>query len=185
MTYETIVLVAPTTEPITLDEAKAQLRLDSDFTLDDVEISEMIKAARARVEKYCNRFFTTQTIKIVFYGSIGRLIKLPYSDLSAVSALTYVDTDGNDTAIDGADYSFSSDLSALFPVSSFPSDGIAYTVTAVTSAPIEYEGVKGAIKMIVSDLYENRDEHVIGGTIQINSAVESMLYPYRKNIGIK
>jgi len=55
--YKTIVTVPASFEPVTLAEAKAQLRIEDGFTLDDDYIQGLISAARDRVEQYCNRFF--------------------------------------------------------------------------------------------------------------------------------
>jgi hypothetical protein len=56
MRYDVITVTPPTVEPITLDEAKAQLRLTSGFTADDPYITSLIPVARDRSEKYCNRY---------------------------------------------------------------------------------------------------------------------------------
>ena len=62
MTYQTIVVVPASTEPVDTLEAKAQLRIEYSFTLDDAYIESLISAARDRAEKFCNRFFTEQTV---------------------------------------------------------------------------------------------------------------------------
>lgn len=47
--------------PVTLSEAKAQLRLEAAFTTDDTYITSLISVAEAHVESYCNRRLITQT----------------------------------------------------------------------------------------------------------------------------
>lgn len=51
----------PTQEPVTLAQAKAQLRLEADFTLDDDYISTLIVAARELAEIKAKGVFLSQT----------------------------------------------------------------------------------------------------------------------------
>jgi peptide/nickel transport system permease protein len=65
---------APASEPITLTEAKAHLRVD--FDDDDTLITAMIAAARGYVEEHCNRALLTQTVTQVIAGQIGWTVLL-------------------------------------------------------------------------------------------------------------
>jgi len=188
MRFETIVTVAPTIEPVTLAEAKAQLRLGSLFTADDAYITALISVARDRAEQYCNRFFSSQTVKIVYLASmpdgagVNGSIELPYSGLTVVS-VGYTDSDGADQTIDSADYTYSPDTKRLSPVGSWPF-AIDFTVTATTSAPVEYSGPKQAILMMLTDMYELRVESVVGASVAENKAVNTILTQYRENMGV-
>jgi hypothetical protein len=44
--------------------------------------------------------------------------------------------------------------------------------------------IKAACLLLVGDLYENRGSKITGTIVTDNKAVESLLYPYRVNIGI-
>jgi len=179
--YKTIVTVPASFEPVTLAEAKAQLRIEDGFTLDDDYIQGLISAARDRVEQYCNRFFTAQTITMVWNEPMPLgVISIPYPDLTAVTAIQYVE-DGSLNTVDPADYYV--DLIAQKITGSFPTAD-NYRITATTSAPAEISGVKQAILMIVTDLYELRTETAVGVSLADNPAVKAMLYPYRENLGI-
>lgn len=185
--YKTQILVAATTEPVTLDEAKEQLRIDSAFTLDDSLLSAYISAARDRCENYCNRYFTTQQILTVFYSSFpnaGAAIELPYSDLTSVDQISYTDSDNQIVNIDGADYSEDLIKQVIYPTDSWPVDASSYRITMTTNAPVELSGVKQAILMMVADMYEHREENM-STQLYMNPAVQAMLYPYRNNLGIK
>jgi len=46
------------------------------------------------------------------------------------------------------------------------------------------EPVRQAIKMIVGDLYENRESATTGATVSVNPTTERLLYPYRLQIGV-
>ncbi len=56
------IVTPPTVEPVTVEEMKLFLRLDSDT--EDSVIAEMIGAARAMAEQYLRRALITQTLKL-------------------------------------------------------------------------------------------------------------------------
>ena len=182
---DTILRVAPTTEPISLDEAKEQLRLESGFVLDDTYISGLIAAARDRAEKFCNRFFTEQQVTLVESGPFPpRTIDLPYPDLQTVDAVKYVDTDQTEQTVTPGDYSFDSDTGQLTAVDGWPSGAETIKIDVTTGAPVEFKGVKIAMLLMISDTYETRSEHIVGTTVATNPAVMANIYPYRWNLGI-
>jgi uncharacterized phiE125 gp8 family phage protein len=183
--YETIVLTAPGTEPVSLAEAKDQLRLEDIFTLDDDYINALISVARDRAENYCNRFFTEQTVKLVHDGAfpLGDVV-LPYPDLQSVDEVSYTDEDGSNNIIDTADYSFDSDTRKLRPSVSWPTGAVDCKISVTTGAPVEFNGVKQAILMIVTDMYELRTETVVAASLAENMAVNTLLTQYRWNMGI-
>lgn len=185
MLYKTIVRVAATTEPVTLSEAKAQLRVDDDFTLDDDLINALIMGARDRVENYCNRFFTTQQVTVIYEGALPLGdIRLPYPDLASVESVQYTDSDNALQTVDPGDYAVNLDEQYISPVTSWEGGAKSYRVNMTTGAPVSLDPVKQAILMIVADLYETRTESVLGVTVANNPAVVALLYPYRVNLGI-
>jgi uncharacterized phiE125 gp8 family phage protein len=50
-------------EPVSLAEAKKQLRIDADITHEDAHITALITAIRLEFERQCNRCFTQQDFK--------------------------------------------------------------------------------------------------------------------------
>ena len=183
MSIETIVRVAATVEPVTLAEAKAQLRIEDDFLLDDTYINSLISMARDRAEKYCNRFFTGQQITILYDGATPLLIELHYPDLSSVESVQYTDSDLALQTITATDYVVDLDRRRITFVNS-PIVGIDYRVNATTDAPIDFEGAKIAMLMMIADMYEMRTESVVGMSINDNPAVLAALYPYRVNLSV-
>lgn len=181
--YLITVIAAPVSEPLTLDEAKAQLRLTSGFTADDTYITALIKVARDHAEKYCNRFFTEQTIALNYSGGVPDVIELPFPDLASVSSFKYYDSEGAEQTIDPSGYSLDSERQ-IITVTSPPSGSAGYRVELVTGAPVEFEGAKQAMLMTLTDLYELRTESVIGAPVAENPAVKALYYPYRVNLGI-
>lgn len=182
--YKTVLKVAPAVEPITLDEAKTQLRLTALQTFDDVYISSLIPVARDRAENYTNRFFTEQQITIIWEAGfpVGSFF-LPYPNLASVDEVSYTDTFGVESVVDSGSYTFDSERQVLI-ATSWPSGAVSIKVDVTTGAPLEFEGAKQAMLMLLTDMYELRTESVIGASIADNPAVCNMLYPYRVNLGI-
>jgi len=93
------VTTAPTTEPVTLAEAKAHLRVD--FTDDDTLIESLIGAATAAAEEFTNRALMAQTITHVLPGfPSGDMFRNPFaairlfrSPFASLTSITYYDAD--------------------------------------------------------------------------------------------
>ena len=133
MKYETIVKTPPTEEPATIIEANDQLRLSLGDDHDHVEV--LISAARDTAEKFCNRFFTEQTIAIVYDSTFsGTTLCLPYPDLQSISAIKTYDDEGNETVLDAGTYSFVSDQKRIY-FSTVPTGYSTFTVEVVVRLP--------------------------------------------------
>lgn len=177
----TIITTAATVEPVTLAEAKAQLRLDDLLTVDDDYISALISVARDRCENYCNQFFTEQGISLVYDVGFPSLLFLPYPGLT-VNSITYTDENNAQQTLDSADYIVDSINQTITFLDDYTA--INYKVNATTSVPVQIVGVQQAIKMILTDLYELRTETAVGVSLSDNPAVKALLYPYRLSLGI-
>lgn len=177
-----IIVVSPAVdEPVTLDEARAQLRIKEGK--DDAHIAFLLAAARDKVEKYCNRYFTAQTVKVVLTECLNSdFIRVPFPDVESIDQIVVEDSDCNLTTASDFSYNECTDLIKLNGLPSSTPQSIAITLT--TKPPIEMSGVKIAILMILTDLYELRTESVIGFSIAKNPAVVNSLYPYRVNLGV-
>ena len=192
MIYKTITVTAPTAEPITLTEAKEQLRLETAFVLDDDYINALISVARDRAENYCNRYFTEQEVAIVYFepfplpgdskGNDLSILTLPFPDLVTVDAITYTDTQ-NATQI-FTTFSFNSDTQQVIADDTFPTDAVNFKVVVTTAAPVEFIGAKQGMLMNLTDMYELRTESVLGVSVAVNPAVNLLLHQYRVNQGI-
>lgn len=159
--------VAPTSEPVSLAEAKAHLRVEHDA--DNLLISGLIAAARETVEAETGRQLVTATwtLKLDEFPTDEEEIVIRHPPLSSVSSITYLDADGASQTFNSSSYQV--DTTGVFgrivlaPDASWPvteSDRInAVTVTfiagqAVASVP---EAAKVAIKFLVGHWYENRE----------------------------
>lgn len=183
MNYKTVTVIAPTVEPVTLSEAKAQLRLEDAFTIDDDYINALISVARDRAEQYCNRYFTEQTVNIVYPGQFPfKVLVLPFPDLDGVAEITY--TDSEFAAQTFTAFTFDSDSQRVIADDVFPPDSRGFTVKVTTAAPVEFIGAKQGMLMNITDMYELRTESVLGVSVAVNPAVDLLLHQYRVNEGI-
>jgi uncharacterized phiE125 gp8 family phage protein len=182
MNYKTVILTAPTSEPITLEDAKKQLRIQDDDENDFIE--RRISVARASVEKYCNRFFTEQEIAVIWECNFpeSTVFYLPYPDLISVDAITYYDNENAQQTL--TDFTFDSERQAIIADDAFPLDATSIRVQASTGAPAEFEGARIAMLMIMSDVYELRTESVIQFSVNKNPAVVREMQPYRVEMGV-
>jgi len=183
MTYKTVAVTSPTSEPVSMDEARAQLRVK--IGDDDDHVEMLVAIARDKAEKFCNRFFTEQQVKIVFDGGFDLTkIDLPYPDLISVDSITYIDDENAQQTIAGGTYTLFSDEQVIYPDDSFPSNAKSYTITVTTGAPVELGGAKVAMLMMITDLYDLRSESVIGFSVAENPAVMASIWPYRVQLGV-
>jgi uncharacterized phiE125 gp8 family phage protein len=93
----------PSAEPITLDDAKAHLKVDT--TDDDALITSLICAARARAEWHTGRAFVTQswTLWLDDWPCNG-VIEIPLPPLQSVASVTAYTMDDSATVLDAATY---------------------------------------------------------------------------------
>jgi hypothetical protein len=177
----TVIVLAPTVEPITLLEAKAQLRIEPAFTEDDDYINALISAARGRCESYCNQFFTEQGIEVIYSTPIPSVIDLPFVGLT-VDSINYTDVDFISQVLPVADYTVDTVNGKIHFESSV--DSLGFQLNCTTSSPVDISGVQQSIKIIVTDLYELRTETAVGVSLADNPAVKALLYPFRLDLGI-
>lgn len=87
------VTVPPRSDPVDLNDAKAQLKLDESVTADDDLITRYIRAAVRRAERFTGRSLITQTLEMVL-DTFPAAIDLPRPPIRSISSITYVDGDG-------------------------------------------------------------------------------------------
>ena len=92
----TFAVIRPTTEPVSLSEARAHLRIDGSDT--DASLAGYIIAARQHAENYCRRALLTQTWDQTFdydWPYIDGVYRLdfPFQPVSSVTQITYTDED--------------------------------------------------------------------------------------------
>ncbi|MHA7852202.1 head-tail connector protein [Roseovarius sp.] len=155
--------VAPASAPVSLREAKAQLRVD--HSDEDEYISALIAAAAASVEEMTGQALLTQTWTLAQRYPQVR-IYLPKTPVQSLTSIAYYDRDETLQTEDVADYHLFKDIYRAWvePIESKDWPDVfdradALTITfvagygAATAVPVE---LRHAILMLVSHWYEER-----------------------------
>ncbi len=165
----------PAAEPFTVAEVKLQLRIST--STEDALITRNIAGVRRGMEAYLRRALITQTWKVCFerfpcYDD--REIELPYPELQSVTHVKYRDTNGDQITLDSSTYEV---LTNTLPGKIALLPGQIWPVTQYQrSQPVEIQFVAGygangasipepimnAMLLQLGDLYENRQEAIIG-----------------------
>jgi uncharacterized phiE125 gp8 family phage protein len=178
---------APTTYPVTLQEAKNHLRVD--VTDDDALITAQIQAATSWVEQFCGRQLITATYLLTLdrFPRWDTPIILPRPPAISVTSITYTKSDESTDTVTSTDYVLDNkdDLDrhriVLKDAFSWPTDTRDYAAVrviytagygAASAVPDVY---KSAIKLMVGNLYENRETAVVGTIVANLPTIESLL----------
>ncbi|HWL03330.1 MAG TPA: head-tail connector protein [Xanthobacteraceae bacterium] len=182
-----ILLEAPETEPITLGEAKAFLRVEHDDE-DDV-IAALIASARMQVEAQTRRALITQEWRIVRDGwpADGFFVVTP-APLQAVVAARLRDAEGAAHIVDHERFMIDAASARLiFPPWSLPAPlraaaGIEIDVrVGYGDEPADVpEPLRHAVRLLVSHWYDNRGLVAIGQSVALMpGTVAALLTQYR------
>jgi uncharacterized phiE125 gp8 family phage protein len=163
------------TEVVTLTEAKAFLNIS--HSDDDTLISSLIKAARLWAENYIERSLFTQTWVLTMdkFPPNGKVIDLLKGPVASVTTLKYYDVDNSLQTWGSSNYvlDLNSIIARIEDVDGWPStyDRInAVEVTYVageTDATAIPNDIENAIKMKIADMYEVRQNVIIGNQVNI------------------
>lgn len=179
-------------EPVSLAEAKLHMRVDSSD--DDAYILGLIATARRWVESFRNQALVTQTLDwyLDSWPASGQF-DVPRPPLQSVTSITLYDTANAASTVSSAVY-FVDTVSQPGRISlaygqSWPTttlrDRNAIKIRFVAgygSAESVPNEVRQAILLIAGDLYENRENTLIGQGLtvqQIPFAARALLWPER------
>lgn len=198
-------ITPPAEEPVSLDEAKAHLRITGNA--EDTILALYIAAARQWIDGrdgWLGRAILTQTWELVLDEFPASEIRLPFGPVQQVSSVKYDDAGGIEQTIDPGDYTLdaTSSLPWILPAISWPA-----TLDAINSVRVQFVAgypsaadvpapIRAAILLLVKDLYGTagsqlvRSETVEGvgsvsysdpevGSRFLQGAVANLLSPYR------
>lgn len=182
-------ITPPASEPITLVEAKAHLRVDHAY--DDAIIQLYLSAARQHIDGYdgwLGRAIMPQTWELALdcFPADGT-IRLPLPPLQSVTSVKYDDVAGDEQTMPPTDYSVDAKSQPGWVVMN--SGGWPTTWTGINSVRITYiagyasaaevpAAIKAAILLMLGNLYENRSDVVIGRTaVVMPFAAQVLLLP--------
>lgn len=190
----------PASEPVSLAEAKAHLRVD--IPDDDTYIATLVQAARERVETITNRSLVTQTWRAwldAFPAELDRRgqpsIGLSRGPAVSVSNVKYIDAAGALQTLSPSAYVLDNKNQDSVPRVR-PAYGTSWPVTRAELDAVQVEFVAGygepaavpapiktAMLQYIAHWYQNR-ETVITGTIvsETPMAGDTLLWPYRLEV---
>ncbi len=180
----------PTSEPVTLAEAKLYTRVDTD--VDDTLIESFIVAARHQAENHLRRQLMTATYELILDSFPGSdTIKLPMAPLISVTSVAYLDTVGDNqtlTVTDDYIVDIKSEPGRIFlpdgatwpSTENRPSTVVITYVAGYASAALVPEPIKTWIMMAVSSMYDNRAQFAVGTIVSPmpRSFLTGLLDPY-------
>lgn len=199
-------VTAPSGEPVSLQEAKAHMRVF--ITDDDTLIGMLIVAARQYAEQLTARCFITQTWQLVLdsfpgpgvagfapwgvpFTLPGNAILLEKGPIQSVDSITYVDMNSSTQTLASTEYI--ADLSGhlvritpkfgkVWPVAlpQIASVTVAFTAGYGAASAVP-PGLKQWMLLRIAALYENKEEFVTGRSIVCTPLpfIDGLLDPYR------
>lgn len=181
-------LTPPVSEPVTLAEAKAHLRVE--HSADDGLLGGMIAAARLVIEQQTGRALLPQSWRLWCDAwPAADLLVLPKPPLRSVSAILLYGADDASTVWPSAAYRVESAAQPgqiqLREGQSWPSlsrmrSGLSVSfVVGYADAAAVPETLKLAIKQLVAHWYEQRGE-ATANVAEIPFGVTALLSPYRQ-----
>lgn len=185
-----VTVTAPTEEPVSLDDAKAQVSIIDD-TSHDARLLRLIKAARLQAEAHTGMRALTQTVRLELDTFPAGAIDLAAYPVQSITSVVYDDADNVQQTLT-ANTHFYSDITGmvprLLPVDSWPDtkDGKpgAVRITMVvgyTSAELVPEDFSQAVLMRVAELFDQTMESVQGMmTAPASVGFELLLSPHRR-----
>ncbi len=184
-------VTAPPVEPITTQDMKDHLRIDTDVDLEAEEIESYISAARSWCEIFQNRAYITQTWDWALDSWPKSPFSIPLPRLQSISTIKYYDVDETEAVFASSNYQqdiisepgrVSLVWNGAYPSTTLrPINGviirfIAGYGTAETAVP---NNIKQAIRLLVGHMYENREGTWIKAVDEIPLGIKSFLWQER------
>lgn len=188
-------LEAPVGLPVALEDAKAHARVEVDE--DDALIEGLIATATQHAEGYTQRALIRQQweLQLDAWPCSERWIEIPKPPLLSIDEIAYLDRNGDEQTWDAAQYRAISPQGPTCqkgrvviksgmrwpsvlnePASIF----VRFTAGYGDYEPQVPEQILLAIKMLVAELYENRESTVLTGAVlqQVPFSVNNLLWPF-------
>lgn len=183
-------VVASTGYPIDLEDVKNHLRISIGETNQDDYLRGLIDVATARLEEITNRALSRRTLKIYYDNwPEGDHIELPFPPLSTQTdaVVKYIDVDSSSVTVSSTVYKLDSVSEPGRLMLDYNENWPSVQLHNINPISVQYlcgypgstavpQQIKQAMKLIIADLYENRESIVVGQTIsKIPDAVQSLV----------
>ena len=178
------IVIPPTIEPVSVDEARAYLKISVDDPAQDTLLAMMIKAARRAVENYTRLALAEQTVNFVTDEHLkSNWISAPLASVTTILAAFGVDQYGNESTLDESKINL---VDGDVPCRYFVLNGalntnyaqlrISHVVNCVTEIP---DALKIGVLRQVAWLYDHRDDLSLDRETVLERGVRELLEPYR------
>ena len=160
-----ILLAPPAVEPLTLDEARLGLRLDSSD--EDLLVQALIRAARSAVEQATRRALIAQSWRLrLDRWPVDRCVRLPLSPIMSLDAVRVFDAAGAPTLADLGGFHIDQSRGAKLVCDVAPpapgrlANGIEIDLTVGFGAgPQDVpEPLRMAMRLLIAHWYEHRGD---------------------------
>ena len=178
-------VTAPTTEPISLQEAKDYLRVDSN--VEDTLITALIKAARSKVENDTWRKMITQTLLLSMdKNEVKKFIGITGSPIQTINYVKYFDINVVQQTLSTGSYQPNLlNEPAIIEITDMPQMAdrmnalqIEFVCGYGVAASVP-EDLKLAMKLLIGHYYEHREAVTVGNMKDLPMAYDALIAPYR------
>jgi uncharacterized phiE125 gp8 family phage protein len=188
-TYEPVLVQEPGDLPVSVDECKLHLRIDSD---DEDELIEMYLTAGVSHLDGANGWLGRSIVSQAWsqqFDAFAHDMLLNFSPVSSITSVVYLDADGIEQTVNDDQYQLINGGSS--PTVRFVNDFVlpttqtdlpVVTITFVSGYSDDTDEIPAAIKvailLMVGDMYQSREAKV-ENTMMENNTVRRLLDPYR------
>jgi len=190
MRQGTIVTVKPDGHPLSVFEAKRQLRLEPEDTDQDDHVADLCAAAHRKVERELGYPILRQTRQTHLSGFPCGPVWLGGGDSLVVQSITYRDTANAAQPLDPADYAVDA---VSRPAQVYPAPLKSWPSTTCTPGAVIIEWQAGwenpsdvpedlihAMKLLVGHWDQNREAVVVGSiSTEVQIALDDLLAQFR------
>jgi uncharacterized phiE125 gp8 family phage protein len=164
-------------EPVTLAEAKAQVRMVDDDS-EDTFITSLIAPARAYVERVSRRLFVggERTATFTRWGDYLEIWRQPITSIDSVAYSTTDDPVDDEELTGFVSYlgfpawvSLEDDFPDLLEGGTIT---VTYTAGALDATSEEYLMGKRAMLLLIGHWFENREAVVVGSGVSVSSEID-------------
>jgi len=189
------VVTAPSHLPLAMEDLKRHLAIDEDDDTQDALLWSVNEAATSVAETFTYRRFVTTTLDYsIDKFPEGAHISLPGGQLQSITSLTYTDDDSTSAVWGASNYTaitshepgllgLATTATTWPSVTLRPRDGVVIRYVVGYGTGDQVPGsIRGAISLLASHLYQNRESVVIGAGLssaKVPDTHQAMLLPHR------
>lgn len=186
-------VTAPTSDLISLAEAKLQLRIEADVTDEEDLVRGIIAAAVGRCQDVTGRQLLQATWDLTLDAfPLDDVLEVPRPPLQSVTSVTYVDTAGTSQTWAASNYQVDAPTGAMAPMGRIaPAPNVSWPSTreqlnAVTirfvagyaTAAAVPAALKAGILLLIGHFYMHREAVADGRLAALPLGVQALFRPY-------